>query len=461
VSASHLPDDLAAWPADPFAVLGVRPGVDAKELRRAYTSLIRVFKPEHRPDHFRRIREAFEFAQRHSTYFRFEPQVEPEPPADPTTDADAPAGSRPRIVLPDDLWQRAVRGEIAEAYQGLRTEVERSPNRADNYARLYWLATTDPELDSDRPAAEWLTRGLSAAGFPGMLLELYRGELLNNPAEAGSPRAAKLMSESHPPDGVATLTRHRWQAFARLGRWSSIADEFDTARQLLAADESAWLGLVIDLRTWIAFDRDDLVAGGLARMASAEARSMEHLALRQGGLFDQLDWLKAVGRSCERLRQIDRRAATLADLLRDSWLLPAELIRGPMEAALARISDDPFGWVEVFDRGRRDVIAALNQFGNLLEHYQAAARIDAELPHSWATLRRLATDALGDPGQSLGLFRGRALRLCLDECVDPQLIRTAFHPSFGGPHVLPGWVDTLANDAPVHLVCWACRLFRA
>ena len=64
MSDSHLPDDVRRWPKDPFALLGISRNVDARELRRAYTRLIRDYKPEHCPDQFRLIREAYESAQR-------------------------------------------------------------------------------------------------------------------------------------------------------------------------------------------------------------------------------------------------------------------------------------------------------------------------------------------------------------------------------------------------------------
>src|SRR5690349_15738491 len=58
-----LPEDPEHWPADPYALLGVRPGDDARAIRKAYAALIRRFKPEQFPDQFQRIREAFERVQ--------------------------------------------------------------------------------------------------------------------------------------------------------------------------------------------------------------------------------------------------------------------------------------------------------------------------------------------------------------------------------------------------------------
>jgi preprotein translocase subunit Sec63 len=47
MSESHLPDDVAKWPDDPYALLGVDHSVDRRSLRQAYVRLIRVYRPEH------------------------------------------------------------------------------------------------------------------------------------------------------------------------------------------------------------------------------------------------------------------------------------------------------------------------------------------------------------------------------------------------------------------------------
>ena len=59
---SDLPEDVRRWPSDPFELLGVSRDVPPRELKRAYTHLIRTYKPEHAPEQFRRIREAYDKA---------------------------------------------------------------------------------------------------------------------------------------------------------------------------------------------------------------------------------------------------------------------------------------------------------------------------------------------------------------------------------------------------------------
>jgi hypothetical protein len=94
VDPSDLPDDPKHWPDDPFEVLGVTRGVSDADLRRAYTRLIRRFKPEHTPEQFRRVREAYEACQQITSWTRTSWSM----PEDPV-DAGGP-GRRPSGLLP-------------------------------------------------------------------------------------------------------------------------------------------------------------------------------------------------------------------------------------------------------------------------------------------------------------------------------------------------------------------------
>src|SRR5258708_11029683 len=89
-----LPEDYSRWPHDPFELLGVPRGVGDRDLRRAYAALIRVYKPEQSPEHFRRIREAYEAARHRTQFFTAfrAPADSPAPPADRLTPATPEAG---------------------------------------------------------------------------------------------------------------------------------------------------------------------------------------------------------------------------------------------------------------------------------------------------------------------------------------------------------------------------------
>ena len=54
MSVPDLSPDPASWPQDPYRLMGVRPGVSPRDLKRAYHALIRRYKPEHAPEEFRK-----------------------------------------------------------------------------------------------------------------------------------------------------------------------------------------------------------------------------------------------------------------------------------------------------------------------------------------------------------------------------------------------------------------------
>ena len=61
--SDELPNDIGRWPKDPFKLLGVPFDVTPRDLKRAYTRRIRTYKPEHAPEEFRRIREAYDWVR--------------------------------------------------------------------------------------------------------------------------------------------------------------------------------------------------------------------------------------------------------------------------------------------------------------------------------------------------------------------------------------------------------------
>src|SRR4051812_18089872 len=100
----ELPEDSSQWPGDPFALLGLARGAAAIEIKRAYTRLIKKYKPEHPPDEFRRIREAYEACTAQSQWFLDAP---PE-----AAHADAlPPLATVRSNEADRLWSLAVPGK--------------------------------------------------------------------------------------------------------------------------------------------------------------------------------------------------------------------------------------------------------------------------------------------------------------------------------------------------------------
>ena len=121
MSGDHLPDDLRQWPRDPYQVLGVASPCDPREARKAYTRLIRRFKPEQYPDHFQRIREAYDAIQRDALFHSTFPPAETTDTAGDVAEPWAPDLAIPSVTpdLLPILWDKACNGQEAEAYRRL------------------------------------------------------------------------------------------------------------------------------------------------------------------------------------------------------------------------------------------------------------------------------------------------------------------------------------------------------
>ncbi|MGZ0167074.1 MAG: hypothetical protein ACKVII_24380, partial [Planctomycetales bacterium] len=173
----HLPERLSDWPNDAHQLLGVDRDSDLNSLRRAYTRLIRKFKPEHSPDEFQRIREAYdtvrafaEFKEKHRDSASdwvtpaepdsdqdqvglAEPRSEAEDVEladrlDATTDSPANEHSRAPHNKHDDqiseAWELARGGDVTAARSRLEDLHLRMPEDEDVIARLYWIRKLIP-----------------------------------------------------------------------------------------------------------------------------------------------------------------------------------------------------------------------------------------------------------------------------------------------------------------------------
>ena len=263
MSEPTLPDDLSAWPTDPYRLLGVDRTTEPRAIRKAYHQLIRRFKPEHAPEAFRRIREAFEATQ------RFNPRdgddgdeatAAPDPTGEPPWAPVAPAPASAAA----DLWEQACAGDHAAAYQGLIGRWERGTHGEDLFLQLYWLLAVAPDLGPDQTPIDWLIRGLQACGpAAGRLRELWCREVEADPASATSGASRRLLDAGTPVSLVSFVVDARWRAARRYRDWGVITTDLDLLRVWLpAASVLAWarcLLLAAENLAWVTGrSRDDL-----------------------------------------------------------------------------------------------------------------------------------------------------------------------------------------------------------
>jgi hypothetical protein len=453
VNAHALPDDPRDWPSDPFELLGVARSVSESDLKRAYTRLIRKYKPEHAPDEFRRIREAYEAAVEMSRWYRDAPPVRdifrdlpfstvPTAPADPSADPSAPTPeAAPRESKPDEphetqvdpqvrpvavdpveaAWADAIAGHWGDAYSVLALLADQHPNRADLPLRLYWLLALRPTLDDDRTRHDWLAAALIRARLRGPAVELYRRELDTDPQTAlYGPYAHLLEVPGASGHDLLAVASARLVVAGTDERWARL--ELDlSVLECRAADfeESAWLIYLADLAGRAA----DQHLGLLCRCRELMA-PLRHLELSHAWVFDRLDEQTLLAERLNALKVVPEpiRRAVAASVRSSAASQKA------LEEVIGWAANDPEETLSTYDvlsrnRQHKDVLAALTQF--VEARRDRTARID----YPTALVRGAARAFLADKQlagtdrtgrQAYLRLRPALLRFLLAERIDPE-----------------------------------------
>lgn len=488
MSGPSLPEDVSRWPEDPFELLGVRPGIAPRELRKVYTGLIRTYKPEQFPEQFRRIRAAYEFVLRHLELFKHFHIVEerededaprtpeqseceelpPPRPVEPDDEAMTEKPERLHTPLPDapcvdlyrqlhDAWELACTNQEAEAYEQLRRLQEAHREEVEVYLRLYWLLALMPELDRGRGPADWLFAGIRAAGLSGQLRELLRREIAEFP---GLALRDELLHSTSNLSALLDLLEWRWQAARQRSQWTVISD--DVARlheRFLREDEEAWARLLLLAIDHFAWAHGDSYRARVAGWVKELEQSI-HLHGRLSSEMDRLDFLLALSQAWRGSTQLPNHPSFHA-LIRDSWTRPPGDLRATVQEYLALVVQDPPRFLGYFDSLVASASPVLTQYGKLLLDY--AAHSGREVPEeecSTAAGPRVL-EALDDlESDQYRWIRPQLLRICLSEAVSPEAVANLVvgKPTYwmsGQMHLSQG----LAQDWPMRYVFLSCWLF--
>ena len=239
---SHLPDDIAQWPTDPFDLLGAEPGADEKTLKRAYMRLIRKYRPEHAPEQFKRIREAYEFATSPvATAFGRWSENNPAAVTRATSDVHRPSVKSSSL---DEIWSTFRDGDEWDARRQLEARYANSPVGQQVLTRLYWVRKLDPE-DKNQAIVRWLIGHLQRHGDLGGARNLLLGELKARPELALDDDISRLL--------IGTDIEHhldifevRWKEAIRQGNFRFLRDDLaNVADQLAFEREVFWARIMI------------------------------------------------------------------------------------------------------------------------------------------------------------------------------------------------------------------------
>jgi len=471
-----LPDDFSRWPADPFELLGVPPNANDSDLRKAYAQLIRIYKPEHFPDQFRRIREAYEAARHYAHFF-----TASNPPADlPAHAAESPPAAQPMSATPkpsdpgtqsaeaalraaprpfdeelDEAWNWAIDGDEARAFALLLELQTRYPDRTETYLRLYSLLSVAPELDTQRTPCDFLVQGLRRNQGSGPCQELYRREIEDNPGEALTERFAELLSTMTQPELIATFVRWRWSAAGRQKRFEVIRDDLAGLRAWLAVDqEETWLRLLASAADQLAWAPTSIYALCFMECLHEASRHV-HLQLRCVDVFDRLEDLERVWGQWNSLMNNDRVPAQFLELLARFWTRPFSKMRRSVMALLADVRAETDRWLKCLDIVNDRSPALLSHFDRMLDSYEwtLSRTVDDRQPEALAEVSR---HFLIEYGHDDATLRGRLLAFCRRERIHPQVVPQL---TLSQPKALAdARLTEVCNDWPLRFVYRACTL---
>jgi hypothetical protein len=427
MSEHSLSPDPSSWPRDPFRLLGVPPGASARDLRKAYLRLIRSYKPEHAPEEFKRIRDAYESALPFARTDQRAPIIDepgPEPPTESgtglTTEISIPAFDRiPPLV---DAWKFVLRGEPETAYRTLVDRHDAARGSEDDYVQLYWLLTLLPSLELARTPVDWIVRGLGARGADApRLRELLRRELAANPTLTLGDRLKNFLRRRTPPVLAVEFAEARWRLAREAGRWGVIAVDVESLRAWLPdADENAWARLLIASAMNLAW-----ADGRDANLANVFAREVESLGSRHRDYADelhQLEYAQRVKLGLDRLKGLPTIHVLLGRLLPGSWDEPGPAYRARLRAYVDLFDGEPLASLRCLDHiqsvapfvlGR--LSALLGGFDDEAYYLLGPARLDEVSP----VIRRfLDSHAWTD----YPAVRPNLLKFCLLEAISPGLV---------------------------------------
>lgn len=487
----ELPDNVNAWPSDPFALFGVTRTVTQGELRKIYARLIRLYKPERSPEQFRRIREAYEALQRYCVWTEMragDSKVEIASPAEAESESIATQeeGNNPRqplagatVETAEECWSRAMAGELERAYQALVLLQQRDPNRPALYLRLYWLLVAVPELDTTRAPCDWLAKGLASCASYAGLLDHYTEELLDCAEEVLGARFNHLLEQARGSLLVELLER-RWLALSQLERWDVALRDLEAfADTVIRDDEVAWLRLLLSLAAKsFSLPRPSKVQPNYAVFQDCQnrMRKLGHLSLSHAGAFDRAEAIKEM--SSESIGVLPATVFCFVKLYVAGRLEEASAAG---ERFLALVASEPGAGLSQIHQTALEAPAVFREFGRALEWLGWNKSLSEDQTHSEAAMQILVyrlLDELADRSANRWALQGgrnsfsltiespvqqplyprirtRLLSYCCEENLSPQDVCQVLE-SLGNKQ--DNLRKLIAADVPLHWTYWAYRL---
>ncbi|MBT5018208.1 DnaJ domain-containing protein [Planctomicrobium sp.] len=314
MTEENLSDDPRHWPSNPFALLGITREATERDAKRAYTRLIRKYNPEHNPDEFRKIREAYEAAVQQIQWrqpnspnsvedaldqFRSDEVV----PAEPRDDFSGDSSSKPSTGNDldsqlRDLWIATSPDTFAETYTQLQKILQTHPYDEEVAVQLYWLHVLDPGLNESQTVIDILQPLLSRQGANGRVAELLLRSLNAGEVDCENEIIQTLLANSRRQTHLSELLRHRWLHLIRTNELKGLVQDLNRLESVYLDDIQGWLTLHLEVLNLLKLSRSTLAIGIVNRCREV-FESHKDLELQYSSYFDRAEL------ACELHREIN------------------------------------------------------------------------------------------------------------------------------------------------------------
>jgi curved DNA-binding protein CbpA len=346
---SELSENLDEWPTDHLELLGVEKGADKKTLKRAYTRLIRRFKPDHFPDQFRRIREAYdeilEDLERETFFAQFNESPDEEE-GDGLNDDELKQAEE----VSDEsieLWRLAVSGKMEEAINGFKKLFNEDP-QAEVALKLYWL------LKLSKKGAKELIDCLTASlekDFDYRTANLLFSEMDKQPELLLNDDFLTLIKNisSDNTQSILPFVTKRWDVAFERKNFVLMVEDVEYLRKVLTlASEEDWTVLLLTLHKYISFADGAEIETALKKYH----QEVESVAVSAGGYLDQeldqYEFLRAI-RKIVRKGQADHIPAEWKEILAIYWTGNEKKYRHKLLKEMVEWCIDPIRALATFD----------------------------------------------------------------------------------------------------------------
>lgn len=446
----RLPDDWRHWPDDPWALLGVDRDADRETIRRSYADLIRRYKPEHFPEEFRRIREAYEIAGR---FGEMNPGIiawTTEPSGHDQL-ASAMSGWR-HFWVPEHVREAKTFPEV----YALLCDWSRSGADPSSFLTLYWMLRLDAGLDPQRLPVDWILAAFLARVRDARMQSLYHMELLRRSERCVRGDGQALYRALADDSFCLTFGRLRLEAAFDSGCWDFARDELDRMRATLSHDRAAWILFLLEISKRLPWNEDG-PGTALSSDCAAELSTAADLHFKLWDEFDEYDELQSLRADWREARHyLDEQGLCrpLLDLIPETCERSVFHWRERLLLAVQAWNASPDAALKALDR-LAEFRPLLNRFLELFS--QADPEGDSALDEypSWRLAELL--DAIDENQYSSS--REALLRECLRDGLCARDVVDRIEGDGRLAYLSGTFRNQLSHDLPLHCVLRARRMF--